>query len=281
VFKDLLRGPSNLDVMATAQDCPWVAARRSSSRVFVLAALGILLSLTGCGSATILQSSFDSSAVGSPPSPKQATGTVALGGAKDRVVIVSAPPKAKGRWAQISVPSNLYCNFSQPNLQNGTYVLTAVLYIPSGGSLVPRVEFDAGSDLDPFQILWLDFGNGTGANTVMVNGNPPPSQLTFPFDTPFTLSVTLSVNFTNARPNAQGFWSASANVNLVGAGGRALGSTSVPNLTFSIPQTSTLPGFVQFHATYPSSFVGSFDVTDIIVTLKSSGTGPFPPTRQP
>jgi hypothetical protein len=85
VFKDLLRGPSNLDVTAT-QDCPWVAARRSS-RVFVLAALGILLSLTGCGSTTIFQSSFDSNAVGSPPSPKQATGTVALGGAKDHVVI--------------------------------------------------------------------------------------------------------------------------------------------------------------------------------------------------
>jgi hypothetical protein len=278
VYKALLRGPSNFDVIATTQDCPWVAAKRSS-RVFVLAALGILLSLTGCGSTTIFQSSFNSNAVGSPPSPTQATGTVALGGEKDHVVIVSAPLKAKGRWAQINVPSNLYCNFSQPNLQNGTYVLTAVLFIPSGGGFVPAVEFDAGSDLDPFQILWLDFGSGTGSNAVSVNGNGSP--LTFPLDTPFTLSVTLSINYNNARPSAPGYWSASANINLVGAGGRALGSTFVPNLAFSVPQTSTLPGFVQFHATYPSSLKGSFDVTDVIVTLKSSGTGPFPITRQP
>jgi hypothetical protein len=278
VFKDSLRGPSNLNMMATTQDHARVAARRS--RVFVLAVLGILLSLTGCGSTTIFQSSFDSNAVGSPPSPNQATGTVALGGAKDHVVIVSAPQKATGHWAQISVPSNLYCNFSQPLLQNGTYGLTAVLFIPSGGNYVATVEFDAGSNAAAPQILRLDFGSGTGANTVMVNGNPPPSQLTFPFDTPFTVSVTLSVSFTNARPFEQGIWSASANINLVGAGGRALGSASVPNLAFSIPQTSTLPGFVQFRSTFPS-LAGSFDVTDIIVTRKSNGTGPFPPTRQP
>jgi len=287
MFNDLLRALSGPDAIAMTQDCPWLAAR-SSSRAFILATLNILLSLTGCGPTTIFQSSFDSNAIGSPPSTSQATGTVKIFGSPN-VVIISAPPNATGKdhWAQISTDSSLFCNFSQPLLQNGTYSLTALLLIPSSLGASGTVEFDAfppaAGAAAATPILSLDFeavtpsSGGLAVNTVMANDNQELQNLKFPYSKPFTVSVILSVNFVNSfNFSSQGVWSANATVTLFGANGQASGSQQVTNLTF--PPLLNASGEAQFYSSFPGQ---TLDVTDIIVTRKSNGTGPFPPTNQP
>src|SRR5438067_494300 len=89
------------DTIASASDCPQASGSRLK-RILGLGSVGfLLLLLTGCGAVTLFQSSFDSNAVGAPPSHNQSTGTIDVSGAPGSVVIVSSPPNAKGNWAQI------------------------------------------------------------------------------------------------------------------------------------------------------------------------------------
>jgi hypothetical protein len=120
---------TEFDTIATARDCP--QARTSRLKRFLgLSSVGfLLLLLTGCGSVTVFQSSFNSNGLGA------STGTVVI--PQGSVVSVSTPPNATGYWAQIqraapqgSPISALQCNLSQFQ-QTGSYSFVAVLYIPS------------------------------------------------------------------------------------------------------------------------------------------------------
>jgi len=248
------------------------ACAKRLNRILGLVSLGVLIPLTGCGSVTVFQSSFDSNAVGAAPSPNQATGTVAVSGDPGSVVIVSAPPNATGNWTQIrraagpTVPiSVLQCDFSQPP-QNGTYSLLAVLLIPSGSGLA-TVEFDTSARAGPSStgFLHVDFGDfpmGDGSvarNTIRINDTTlpcpkAPNLCTFPRDRPFTISVNLQI----------GASSASAHISLVGAGGLATGETDISNITPLLLANQF--GEVKFYMGFPWS--GSFDVGNIIVTRR-------------
>ena len=70
-----------------------------------LAVAGALMGLAGCASETLFQSSFNSSAVGSQPSPTQAVGTVEISGDPGGVVIVGPVPNSTEHWVKITRPS--------------------------------------------------------------------------------------------------------------------------------------------------------------------------------
>jgi hypothetical protein len=257
----------DFDTIASARDCPQAPANRLK-RILGLGSVGfLLLLLTGCGSVTLFQSSFDSNAVGAPPSHNQSTGTIDVSGAPGSVVIVSPPPNATGKWAQIQrVPgpetpvATMQCNLSQFQ-QDGSYSLLAVLYVPSGSGLA-TVEFDTSAQGGPPStgFLHLDFGDFTLNNTVQKNTvriNDDGGQLfgTFPRDQFFTLAVNLEITSS----------SATAHMNLYGNGASGAKDLNiVTNLTplFLARQF----GEVKFYMGFPWN--GSFDVTTILVTRK-------------
>jgi len=255
---------TDFDTIPSARDCPQVPASRLK-RILGLGSVGFLvLQLTGCGSVTLFQSSFDSNAVGGPPSHNQSAGTIDVSGAPGSVVIVSSPPNATGNWAQIlrandpvAPISTMQGNLSQPP-QDGSYSLLAVLFIPSGTGLA-TVEFDTSAQGSPPSngFLHLDFGDFTQNNTVQKNTvriNDDKGQLfgTFPRDRFFTLGVNLEITSS----------SAAAHMNLYGTG--ASGTKDINNVTplFLARQF----GAVKFYMGFPWN--GSFDVTNIVVTRK-------------
>ena len=234
-----------------------------TSTNFLMRALGmgligfLVLLLTGCGSVTLFQSSFSSQAVGSPPSHNQSTGTIDVAGAPGSVVIVTAPPGATGNWAKIQrigdpqqAPiTTMQCTMSQfPG--DGSYTLLAVLFIPSSTTGLATVEFDTSPQAQPPStgFLHLDFMPN---NTVRINDDGGQVFGTFPRDQFFTLSVTLDVNSS----------SATAHMSLFGTGASGTKDFNVTPL-FLARQL----GGVKFWMGFP--WIGSFDVTDILVTRK-------------
>jgi hypothetical protein len=252
--------------IAAAHNSPQTFTSRLRS-FLLLGSIGFLaMLLTGCGSTTLFQSSFDSNAVNAPPSHNQSTGTIDVSAAPGAsVVIVSHPPNATGNWAQIQrsdgqgtpVPT-MQCNLSQPP-RDGSYTLLAVLYIPSGSGLA-TVEFDTSSQSGPPSqgFMHLDFGDFTVNNTVHRNTvriNDDSSLLfgNFPRDQFFTLAVTLDISSSIAV----------AHMSLYGSG--ASGNFDLNNITplFLARQF----GEVKFYMGFPWS--GSFDTTNILVTRKN------------
>jgi hypothetical protein len=235
-----------------------------------LAFAGLLLLLvSGCGSVTVFQSSFDSNAVGSPPSHNQATGTINVSGAAaDSVVIVSAPPTATGKWAQIrrsggqEVPiSTMQCDFSQFQ-KDGSYSFAAVLFIPSGSGLA-TVEFDTSPQAGPAStgFLHLDFGDFTvnnqlHKNTVRIDDDNAQLFGTFPRDQFFSLAVSLNITST----------SATANMNLYGTG--ASGALDNFNIVNNVTPLFLAEQFGEVKFFMGSPWDGSFDTTTILVTRK-------------
>jgi hypothetical protein len=210
VTQYLFDARTDFDTIATARDCPQVPTSRLK-RILGLSSFGFLLLLTGCGSVTVFQSSFDSNGLGA------STGTVVI--PQGSVVIVSTPPNATGYWAQIqraNDPTNpppvstLQCNLSQYQ-QGGSYSFVAVLYIPSPikGQSNPdaTVEFDTSAQAGPpsQSFLHLDF---TPNNTVRINDDNGQVFGIFPRDHFFTLAVSMEVTSS----------SATAHLNLYGNG---------------------------------------------------------------
>jgi hypothetical protein len=223
------------------------------NRIVRLSALGFLLLFTGCASTTVFQSSFNSNAVGAPPSQNQAVGTInTSAGTGSSVLVVSPPPGASENWVKLTRPANqdalptMLCNFSQlPGY--GTYSLLAALYIPSGSGLA-TIEFDNTA----YQIgfLHIDFLQN---NTVRVNDDPKQIFGTFPRDRIFTISVTL-----NITPS-----STTASMQLFGTGASGSFQYSVTPANVVMPY-----GAVKFWMGFP--WTGSFDATDILVTYHPS-----------
>src|SRR5579862_498364 len=173
-------------------------------RVPLLVAAGVLLLLAGCASETLFQSSFNSNAVGSPPSPTQAVGTVQVSGDPGSVVIVGPVPNSSENWVKItraSAANNqaaisvLQGNFSK-TYPGGTYGFLGAIFIPSGSGLA-SVEFDT----SPFALppstsfLHLDF---LESGMVRFDDDPGVTFGTFPHDQFFTLSVGMDITSTTA-----------------------------------------------------------------------------------
>jgi hypothetical protein len=193
---------TEFDTPATAKDCSRSHGISRLKRIVGLGSLGLLVMLSGCASVTLFQSSFNSNAVGAPPSHNQSTGTIDIGGAPGSVVIVSPPPGATGNWAKISrtgaqAPiTTMQCNFSQFK-GDGSYGLLAVLFLPSGSGLA-TVEFDTFGQ--GFGFLHLDFLQN---NTVRINDDNAQVFGTFPRDLFFTLSVALDITPSSATAHMQ------------------------------------------------------------------------------
>lgn len=239
-------------------------------RIVGIHAFGLACLLGGCSSETLFQSSFNATETNQPPAHTQATGTASVAGDPGSVV-VKPLPNSTGKAVEISrAATSQNINVLTGTLSQvkgaGTYSLIALINIPSVSP--PRrtamsVELDTATLGLQAPILHLDFMNDCtnsgkpGANTVRINDTPGNCFGTFPNDRPFVLQVTLHV----------GTGSASADVQLVGAGGTASGSVS--NIPIQFPNFAQQFGAVAFWMGYPWS--GAFDVTDIVVTYRKPG----------
>jgi hypothetical protein len=245
----------NHDVLGEFPACiasPW-------QRVRLLAAAGALLALAGCASETLFQSSFKSNAVGSPPSPTQAVGTVQVSGDPGSVVIVGPVPNSSENWVKISrasiannqaAISTLQGNLSK-TYPGGTYGFLGAIFIPSGSGLA-SVEFDTSPFGSPpsTSFLHLDF---LQSGTVRFDDDPSVTFGTFPHDQFFTLSVGMDVTSTTAV----------AHVTLFGTG------TSGGTFDYNIkqPNFARQYGAIKLWMGFP--WTGSFDMTDVLVTRKT------------
>jgi hypothetical protein len=128
--------------------------------------LTVFLLIAGCPSPTtrsVLVATFNADATGSPPSPNQTVGTVAVAKGPGTVLVVGPLPNARGKQVQISHPvagdamTGLQGVFSQP-YSPGTYGLLAVLYIPRGCGLVTlSFETNDSTVTNPVYFMHMDF----------------------------------------------------------------------------------------------------------------------------
>lgn len=225
---------------------------------------GSVALLGGCASETLFESQFNNDAIGGPPAHNQATGTLTTTGAPGGVVVVGPVPGSKSNehWVKISRTGDkntapiteMPCTFAKFE-GDGTYTLLAALFIPSKDAQgqptgLATVEFDTSPVGSPAnaQFLHLDFmQNGT---VRMDDG--PVTWGTFPHDQFFTLAVTLDIGASTV-----------AHMSLFGTGASGQQDYNVPlgNIAHQI-------GGVKFWMGFP--WLGSFDVTDILVTKKTS-----------
>jgi hypothetical protein len=221
-----------------------------------LISVGALFALAGCASESLFQSSFNSNAIGAPPSATQAVGTVQVEGAPGSVVIVPPVRNSSERWVQItraSVANNqapisaMQGNFAR-TYADGSYGFLGVLFIPSRSGLA-SVEFDTGPSggRPSTSFLHLDF---LQSGAVRFDDDSSVTFGHFPHDQYFTLSVRIDVTSTTAV----------AGVTLFGTG------TSGGTFSYPIrrPRFARQYGAIRLWMGYP--WTGSFAATDLIVT---------------
>ena len=144
--------------------------------------------------------------------------------------------------------STMTCTFSK-FLGNGSYSLTASLFIPSGSGLA-TVSFDTGPQGAPPYIDFLHF-DFMQNNTVRINDDGNTAFGTFPRDQVFSITVSLNIAASNTTAHMQ----------LFGPG--AAGSADYNVTPLVLAQQL---GAVKFWMGYP--WTGSFKVTNIVVTKK-------------
>ncbi len=93
-----------------------------------------MMLLSACASETLFQSNFDSTPVGSPPSPAQQVGTINLFGPAGSVVVVPTPESPGQKWVQITRPNGPDISGFQGVLSQfrgpGQYTFSTYLYFP-------------------------------------------------------------------------------------------------------------------------------------------------------
>lgn len=228
----------------------------SMHRIAVVCLLALTFLLAGCGSTTVFLANFNSDAVGGPPSPNQATGTVAVDLGAGTVRVAPPSPGATTNWVEISHPQ---ANTPQTALQGkftsargeGSYGLLAVLFIPTGcGTVTLQFEPVQNGPSDYLNFLHLDFMPN---NTVRIDDGKA-SFGTFPRDQFFSISVNLKVGATSTTAQMQLF-----------------GTGASGNLDYTIqPIFGNLPrqiGGLRFWMGFQHA--GAFKVDDIIVSYQS------------
>jgi hypothetical protein len=212
-----------------------------------------VLLLSGCAGATttIFNAQFTSDSVGASPSPAQTVGTVAVQAGAGSVLVATPPPGAIGNWVKISHPTRFT---PETGLQgkftdlhgNGTYILLAALFIPTGCEVV-TLQFESwlGSSYPSF--LHLDFMPN---NTVRIDDRSTTFG-TFQRDKYFTVLVRLDVGSPVTRVHMQ----------LFGTGASGDLDYNVLSIFGSLPQQFAA---VRFWMGY--QWVGAFKVDDITVS---------------
>ena len=213
--------------------------------------MALLLLTTGCASQTLFKSDFAPTAINQPPAHTQAVGTANTRGF---VRVIPPPATPSGKWVQLRRPNGaasfpaLQGNLSQ-SPQNGTYVFSTYLYIPSGSGLA-TIQFERfGQSInDDSGFLHLDF---TKENRVRIDDKEETTFGTFTRNQVFLVQVTLTINASSAK----------AHIVLAGAGASGTADRNViPPL---LPMAHQF-GAVRLWMGFP--WTGWFDATNILVT---------------
>jgi hypothetical protein len=160
----------------------------------------LLLLLPGCAAETVFLAAFNSDAVGSPPSPTQSAGTVAVDQGAGTVRVVGPLAETTANSVEIShpfapsAPTALQCRFAQFK-GDGTYRVLARLFIPKGCGIV-TLQFEpfAQGPAIYTNFMHLDFMPN---NTVRLDDGSTVFG-TFPRDQYFTVSVSLDISASGA-----------------------------------------------------------------------------------
>lgn len=233
-------------------------SRRTVATIFrcVPLTLGLMV-LAGCQSETLFQSNFDSTPVGQPPAPVQATGTASVFGPPGSVVVVGAPGQTSGHWLQVSrasLPENQAPIAGMVGMLSavrgpGQYSFICAMFMPTGSGLA-TLSFEPAVQPQPggmYSFLHLDF---TQDNKVRINDNDGTKFGTFPRDQPFDVTVTLN---TAASPPT-------AHIALLGAGTSGSMDYAITDPVQFVQQF----GAIRVWMGYP--WTGYFDSTDLLVT---------------
>jgi len=206
-----------------------------------------LAAADGCP-VTVFQSNFDNDAIGGPPASAQPIGTASVLGDPGAVVVVGPPTGTSGNWVQItrasvtqSAVETLRCSLTQGG--QGTFTLTAQLFIPSGAGLA-SVGFMSMAGSQEF--MHLDFQQD---GTVRVDDDSSKVFGSFPHGMPFTLQVVLTITGSQVQ----------ADITLFGS------STSGSFTAFNSTPIVFAQSFdtIDFFMGFP--WTGSFDVQGILV----------------
>jgi len=216
---------------------------------FSVGALSLALFLAaGCNTTTVFLATFNDDTRGAPPSRGQATGTVDVMVGAGSVRAVPPPRDASSNWVEISHPAapppetGIVCNLTRVG-GDGTYGLTALLYIPSGTG-VSTVQFETADVHAP--LFHLDFMPN---NTIRIDDGSTCFG-TFPRDRYFVVMVGLTL-----APS-----SAVAHISLHGAG--ASGQFDYP-LSANAVAVAHQFGAVRIWMGFQHT--GQFDADDILV----------------
>jgi hypothetical protein len=162
--------------------------------------LALLILLPGCAAETMLLATFNSDAVGGPPSTAQSTGTVAVDPGGGTVRVSGPPPGTTTNWVEISHPTApspqtaLQGRFAQFK-GDGTYGLLAALFIPKDCGVVTLQFEPFGQGPTTYtNFMHLDFMPN---NTVRLDDSSTVFG-TFPREQFFTVSVSLNISASGA-----------------------------------------------------------------------------------
>jgi hypothetical protein len=214
----------------------------------------VLTVLAGCQSETLFQSNFDSTVVGQPPAPVQASGTASVFGPPGSVVVVGAPGQTSGHWLQVSRADNRAPIAGMVGMLSavrgpGQYSFICAMFMPTGSGLA-TLSFEPVPQPQPgglYSFLHLDF---TQDNRVRINDDDNTKFGTFPRDQPF--DVTVSLNTAASPPGAH--------IALLGTGTSGSMDYTITDPIQFVQQFGAIRVWMGF------PWTGYFDSTDLIVT---------------
>ena len=214
--------------------------------------LGMPLSLAACSSESLLNATFDTEALGSPPAAAQPAGTVSLSTGAGTVTVEPSPtPSATDQWVQMTSagfnptlgPTALQCNFARFG-GDGEYTITVSLCIPFAQALSLQFEPFGQSATTFLNFLRIDF---VGA-TVRINGETSESlRLTGKLSSVFSVIITMTIGASGAN----------ARISLVGEASGGQDVTVSPSLLGVAREFGALKVFLDAHALGPVYIQGA------------------------
>jgi hypothetical protein len=237
---------------------------RAASRVMPTAAL---LSLGGCASTTLFQSSFNSQRLDLPPATTQLVGTMQLISGDTAIRVEMNPLYGPSdNWLRISryvlratsnvTPPTMVQGTLAQTFPDGNYNFVGVFFVKGDDPVT--VEFDA-SPQGPVALsfLHLDF---MPDGSVRFDDDPTVSCCHYARGWPFTLSVSIQITASSAVAHLTvlGGQEIAGNVNKQGV--------SQGSYDYTIKQPSFASRFGAFRLSIGYPWVGEFFVTDLLVT---------------
>jgi hypothetical protein len=237
---------------------------RAVSRIMPTVAL---LSLGGCASTTLFQSSFNAQPLDVPPRTTQRVGTMQLI-SNDTAIKVEMNPLygPSDNWLRLSrfvfenningtPPTMVQATLAQ-TFPDGNYSFVGVFFVAANGPVT--VEFDASPQgPNALSFLHLDF---MPDGTVRFDDDPLVTCCHYERDFPFTLSVSIQVTANSAV----------AHVSVLGgreiAGNIDRQGVSQGSYDYTIKQPSFATRFGAFRLSIGYPWAGRFFATDLLVT---------------